>query len=122
MDNGVPVVTVHDQGAFASYKVPLHSDFLISHSTISGYYSWRNTAHGSWFIQSLIHVINEDVSERDVIAMLTRVNKRVTREYESHSSRRDFNNKKQTPFFYSTLTMKLYLNIYEIKELEETST
>ena len=33
MDMGVPV-TETDSGAFASYKVPVHADFLISHSTI----------------------------------------------------------------------------------------
>ena len=35
----------------------MHADFLISHSTITGYYSWRNTAAGSWFIQSLVHIL-----------------------------------------------------------------
>ena len=36
---------------FASYRTPLHSDFMIAHSTVAGYYSWRNTVQGSWFIQ-----------------------------------------------------------------------
>ena len=36
---------------FASYRTPLYSDFLLAHSTVSGYYSWRNTVQGSWFIQ-----------------------------------------------------------------------
>ena len=54
MDEGVPVVkNTETDSVFASYKVPIHSDFLIAHSTISGYYSWRNTVQGSWFIQSL---------------------------------------------------------------------
>ncbi len=46
---------------------------------------------------------------RDLLSMLTLVNLKVTREYESSSSRPEFNNKKQTPFLYSTLTHKLYL-------------
>ena len=33
----------------------------------------------------------------------------VSVEYESSSSRPEFNYKKQTPFIYSTLTRKLYL-------------
>ena len=51
--------------SFASYRTPLHADFLLAHSTVAGYYrwvrwaknwnefllSWRNTASGSWFIQ-----------------------------------------------------------------------
>ena len=34
----------------------------------------------------------------------------VVQEYESSSSRPEFNNKKQTPFIYSTLTYKVYLD------------
>ena len=37
--------------SLASYRTPLYSDFLLAHSTVSGYYSWRNTVQGSWFIQ-----------------------------------------------------------------------
>ena len=49
MDPGVRVTratTATD--SFASYKVPVHADFVIAHSTIAGYYSWRNTVAGSW--------------------------------------------------------------------------
>ena len=102
------MATETDSLAFASYKVPMHSDFLISHSTINGFYSWRNTAAGSWFIQSLVSVLEKEVTDQDIVSILTSVNKKVGIEYESQSSRRDFNHKKQTPFFYSTLTMKLY--------------
>ena len=77
---------------------------MISHAIISGYYSWRNTAAGSWFIQSLVHILESqtDVASRDVLSLLTLINRRVTKEYESNSSRSEFNHKKQTPFFYST--------------------
>ena len=108
MDEGVRMATETDSLAFASYKVPMHSDFLLSHSTINGFYSWRNTAAGSWFIQSLVSVVEKEVTDQDIVSILTTVNKKVSQEYESQSSRRDFNHKKQTPFFYSTLTMKLY--------------
>lgn len=110
MDEGVLMTkeTETDGIAFASYKVPMHADFLISHSTISGYYSWRNTAAGSWFIQSLVAILEKEANARDVFDILTRVNRRVALEYESNSSRKEFNHKKQTPFFYSTLTLKLY--------------
>ena len=77
---------------------------------MSDYYSWRNTAAGSWFIQSLVYVLDREVKDRDIVSILTLVGRRVSREYESMSSRKEFNNKKQTPFFYSTLTMKLYLD------------
>ena len=110
MDDGVNV-TQKDSDVFASYKVPVHSDFLIAHSTISGYYSWRNTVNGSWFIQSMIAVFKDYASQRrDMLTLLTIISKRVALDYESASSRREFNNKKQTPFFYSTLRYKLYLS------------
>ena len=115
MDLGVNVTQTDgfdqtDSIGFASYKVPAHGDFLLSHSTMSDYYSWRNTSAGSWFIQSLVYVLENRINEnRDILSMLTLVARRVTQEYESMSSRKEFNNKKQTPFFYSTLTLKLYL-------------
>ncbi len=40
MDVGVGV-TETDSGAFASYKVPIHSDFLISQSTIGKYRNFK---------------------------------------------------------------------------------
>ena len=112
MDDGVAVMnTQQDSDVFASYKVPVHSDFLIAHSTVSGYYSWRNTVNGSWFIQSLASVFADYLGQkRDVMTLLTITSKRVAIDYESSSSRKDFNNKKQTPFFYSTLRYKLFLN------------
>ena len=115
MDEGVTVVESHqtetDSSAyFASYKVPIHSDFLIFHSTIAGYYSWRNTMNGSWFIQAMASVFNDySGQQRDLISLLTIISKRVSIEYESSSSKKEFNNKKQTPFFYSTLRYKVYL-------------
>lgn len=51
MDEGVQVHETETDGGFASYKVPIHSDFLVAHSTVDGFYSWRNTAQGSWYIQ-----------------------------------------------------------------------
>ena len=109
MDVGVRVTQTDSNVGFASYKVPIHGDFLVSHSTVSDYYSWRNTATGSWFIQSLVYVLEREVKNRDILSILTLVGRRVTREYESVSSRKEFNNKKQTPFFYSTLRYKVYL-------------
>ena len=47
MDTGVRV-TESDSLGFASYKVPMHSDFIVAHSTMSDYYSWRNTAAGKY--------------------------------------------------------------------------
>ena len=37
--------------SLATYRTPLYADFLLAHSTVAGFYSWRNTVSGSWFIQ-----------------------------------------------------------------------
>ena len=95
--------------SFASYRTPMHADFLLAHSTVAGYYSWRNTVQGSWFIQVLGKVLLANNKTEDVLTMLTKVNQVVAVRYESNSSRQEFNNKKQTPFIYSTLLRKLYL-------------
>lgn len=41
-------------------KIPMEADFLIAYSTIAGFYSWRNSLNGSWFIQSLCQVMNDN--------------------------------------------------------------
>ena len=52
MDSGASVkMTRTSTDSLASYKTPLFADFLMAHSTVTGYYSWRNTVQGSWFIQ-----------------------------------------------------------------------
>ncbi len=49
MDPGVAVVRATATDSFASYKVPAHADFVVAQSTVAGFYSWRNTAAGSWY-------------------------------------------------------------------------
>lgn len=73
----------------------------------TGYYSWRNAAEGSWFIQSLCRVLKEHARKLELMQILTRVNRRVS-EYESYSNRLDFNAKKQIPCIVSMLTKEFY--------------
>lgn len=47
--------------------------------------------------------------DQDILTILSKVAKVVATEYESNSSRSEFNNKKQIPFIYSTLTNKLFI-------------
>jgi len=112
MDHGVPVKANMGRtstDSFASYRTPLHADFLLAHSTVAGYYSWRNTVQGSWFIQVLGPALMSNYKDHDVLTILSKVSKVVATEYESNSSRTEFNNKKQIPFIYSTLTNKLFI-------------
>ena len=74
-------------------SVPVEADFLFAHSTVAGYYSWRNSSNGSWFIQSVAKVLRENADHMDLLKMLTRVNSMVS-EFESRSHipmlRKDF--------------------------------
>ena len=82
---------------------------------IAGYYAWRNSSVGSWFVQSLAAVFarrqgdGEDDGRRDILSLLTRVNAKVALEYQSSAGRADMNRKKQMPSIVSMLTRLLYL-------------
>lgn len=89
-------------------KIPMEADFLIAYSTISGYFSWRNSLNGSWFIQSLCHVLNECGKTAEIMQILTAVNRRVAYHYESNTNDVTMNGKKQIPCIVSMLTKELY--------------
>lgn len=91
--------------AFASTrnKVPTMSDMLIAYATVPGYVSWRNSERGSWFIQALSEVILEYAQSEDMLSMLTKVNAKVARAFESSSGRN-----KQMPAPVTMLTKKLF--------------
>jgi len=98
----------HDGDGFASYRTPTHADFLLAHSSVEGYFSWRNTVQGSWFIQVLAAALTANGSTADLDSILTRVAKVVATEYETKNKHEEWNMKKQIPFVYSTLTSKVY--------------
>ncbi len=70
LDSGVhlrkaaPVTATDSANGSLSYKIPSHADFLIAYSTIPGFYSWRNTTAGSWFVQALCHVLQREAGQR----------------------------------------------------------
>ena len=76
LDHGVKMVDTGKQrteaDGVATYRIPSHADFLIAYSTVPGFYSWRNTTQGSWFIQAFCHVIQREAHSRDLLSILTR--------------------------------------------------
>lgn len=52
---------------------------------ISGHYSWRNTTNGSWFIQSLVHVLSKEAAHEDLLSMMTSVNRHMVLNFESNT-------------------------------------
>lgn len=115
LDHGVPVVGVDSLDSAAYFKLPTHADFLIAYSTLPGFYSWRNTQDGSWFMQALIRVLNECHHDLDLLTMLTVVNHRVAYYKCSNATTEEFNNKKQVPCITSMLTRRVFLKPKHIK-------
>ena len=57
--------------------LPVESDFLFCYSTVKGYYSWRNSKRGSWFMEALVQVFRNYAHKMDIMRMLMRVNSTV---------------------------------------------
>ncbi|CAN9510238.1 unnamed protein product [Ophioblennius macclurei] len=97
-----------DSGDDGPTKIPVEADFLYAFSTAPGYYSWRNTMTGSWFIQSLCEMIGKHGTELELLHIMTRVNHKVAVEFESSSTSPGFHAKKQIPCIVSMLTKEMY--------------
>ncbi|CAG9854779.1 unnamed protein product [Phyllotreta striolata] len=76
---------------------------LTVYATIEGNVSFRDTRRGTWFIQELCKNFSAYGRRDDVLSLLIRTTKCVCWNYAK-------GNKKQMPFFVSTLRKKFYLN------------
>lgn len=106
LDSGIETDSVDDSEG--THKIPVEADFLYAYSTAPGYYSWRNTANGSWFISSLCEMLAKYGRELEIMQIMTRVNHKVALEFESSSNLPGFNAMKQIPCIMSMLTKELY--------------
>nr|WGL47436.1 caspase-3 [Rachycentron canadum] len=106
LDSGIETDYPED----STTKIPVEADFLYAFSTAPGYYSWRNTMTGSWFIQSLCDMISKYGKELELQHILTRVNHKVAVEFESVSNAPGFHAKKQIPCVVSMLTKEMYFS------------
>lgn len=75
-------------------------DFLVVYSSMSGYYSYRDTVKGSWFVEALCKVLNERTDDLDIFGIVTLINQTVAYNYDSG----DENAYKQMPCVVSMLT------------------
>lgn len=99
------VVTQTDGDSSMSYKIPVHADFLIAYSTIPGFYSWRNTTRGSWFMQSLCAELAANGKRYDILTLLTFVCQRVAVDFESCTpDTPEMHQQKQIPCITTMLT------------------
>ncbi|XP_031628321.1 caspase-1-like [Contarinia nasturtii] len=90
------------------------NDFLIAYATLPGFFSFRNTERGAWFVQTLCKEIDERKSNYDLIKILTFVNQTVAYDYQSNANRSELNQKKQMPCVMSMLTKLLLFPKKEI--------
>lgn len=108
LDAGVTLSKTETDGESSSsisYKIPSHADFLIAYSTIPGFYSWRNTTKGSWFIQSLCQELNLHGKSYDILRLLTFVCQRVALDFESNTpDNYTMHQQKQIPCVTTMLT------------------
>lgn len=71
----------------------------------TGFYSWRNTQKGSWFMQSLCEALNKYGYSLDLLTLLTFVNRQVSTDYESNVPGNSImHQQKQIPCITSMLT------------------
>ena len=66
----------------------VESDFLMAYSVVPGFFSWRNSLRGSWFIQALCECLDKYARSMDLLKLMTRVNKKVALDFESNTNNR----------------------------------
>ncbi|XP_054634326.1 caspase-3-like [Dunckerocampus dactyliophorus] len=106
LDAGIETDSADD----GTTKIPVEADFMYAYSTAPGYYSWRNTMTGSWFIQTLCEVLTKYGKELELHHVMIRVNHKVALEFESVSNAPGFDAKKQIPCVVSMLTKEMYFS------------
>uniref|UniRef100_A0A3B4E2A1 Caspase-6 n=1 Tax=Pygocentrus nattereri TaxID=42514 RepID=A0A3B4E2A1_PYGNA len=89
-----------EEDAASVYTLPAGADFLMCYCVAEGFAAFRHTTLGSFYIQDLCKILQEQGSTLEFTELLTLVNLMV--------SRRAHGLKKQMPCFTSMLTRKLY--------------
>ncbi|XP_018302392.1 caspase-1 isoform X1 [Mycetomoellerius zeteki] len=111
LDNGVTFVHQTDsiKSDMFKYSIPAYADILVAYSTYDGFFSWRNPDTGSWFIQALCEELDLHGRSRDLLTIMTFVNRRVAIKYQSYVPQNEkFHAKKQIPSIVSMLTRLVY--------------
>ncbi|KAH0945165.1 hypothetical protein HN011_004201 [Eciton burchellii] len=101
----------------ASYKIPTHADFLIAHSSVQGFYTWRNPVEGTWYIQCLCDILDEYGTKLDLMTLLTMTARKVATDYTSNNIDDPImHDKKQVPSVTTMLIRSVYFppksNVY----------
>lgn len=98
-------VTVTDTGTRPT--IPAAADILLSYSVVQGYYSHRDTAFGSWYIQALAKVLSLYGTTMEITEILTLINQLISQRAVERCLDQRMVGKKQMPCYMSMLTRKL---------------
>lgn len=108
LDKGVKIIHETDSKR-TTYSIPAYADIMVAYSTYDGFYSWRNPDAGSWFIQALCEELDLHGRSRDLLSLMTSVNRRVAIEYQSYVPQNEkYHARKQIPSIVSMLTRLVY--------------
>ncbi|XP_061107233.1 caspase-7-like [Conger conger] len=108
LDGGVEMDSVAVEDDESPTRIPVEADFLYAYSTAPGYYAWRDTQNGSWFIQSLCSILDEFGKQLEIMQLMTRVNNMVALNFQVTHRKPSLNAKKQMPCIVSMLTKELF--------------
>nr|XP_039258392.1 caspase-2-like [Styela clava] len=101
------------QAAYVQKKPPLKlpqvCDTLVTYASQKETRSYVSENHGSWFIQAIIEVFQENARRMHVVDMLTMVNDKMAEEMVKNSTDTSILGAKAMSEFTSTLRRKLYI-------------
>ncbi|XP_071398296.1 caspase-9-like [Centroberyx affinis] len=88
----------------ARATLPTPSDILVSYSTFPGYVSWRHPQTGSWYVEALDRILEENAATADLVTMLMML----TGEVSKKTAVTDEGRFKQLPGYFCFLDKLLY--------------
>ena len=87
------------------------ADILVMYSTVEGFYSWRDPGKGGYFIQSLVKQMKLYHKTKDLLTILTFVNREVAVDFTSYEpGLPEYCGQKQMCSIVSMLTRLVYFN------------
>ncbi|XP_072050042.1 caspase-6-like [Amphiura filiformis] len=89
--------------------LPAGADFIVCYSVVGGYFSFRDTVSGSWYIQALCQALASYATNLEFTLLLTLVNRMVAEKCVKRSADPRMLGRKQMPCFVSMLTKQLML-------------
>lgn len=107
LDRGV-MVSADALDAAHYFKIPTYADFMVAYSTLPGFYSFRNTEKGAWFINALTQILNDYHLKFDLLSMMTMVCHQVAYYYTSNAISASQSGMKQVPCITSMLTRRVF--------------